>query len=593
MSEYRHPYRDMQFVINDLIGFDNLCQTLGLDEVNSELANAVLDEAGRLGSEVLSPLNQIGDQQPPTLNEQGVQQTPGFAEAYQQYFESGWGSLTAAEEFGGQALPNLLGTSVMEIWQSANMAFGLCPMLGQGAIESITHHGSEALQQQFLPKMVSGEWTGTMNLTEPSAGSDLAAVKTRAVPEGDHFLITGQKIFITWGDHQMTDNIVHLVLARVPDAPAGVKGISLFIVPKFILDEQGNPAQRNDVKAVSLEHKLGIHGSPTCVMSFGDEGGAVGYLVGEANKGLPYMFTMMNHARQGVGLQGLAISERAYQHAVEYAKERLQGTQKDGTQLPIIKHPDVRRMLMQMRASIEAMRALSYVASAEIDQARHLSDPEQASLHQGRVELLTPIVKGWITELAQEVTSLGVQVHGGMGYIEETGAAQHYRDARILPIYEGTTGIQALDLVGRKNLFNGGQWMTQLLDEMDATLTDADAMGESLTVVAEGLRKALSDGRAAQQWLLDNGPNDRNVPGSVSVSFMMLFGYLSGGWLMARSAMQAKAMLEAGSGEAAFLNAKLITVRFYCEQLLPRTGACLAAIRSGSATTMALAEDQF
>lgn len=593
MNEYRHPYRDMQFVINELIGFDSLCQRLGLDDVNVELASAILDEAGRLGTEVLSPLNRIGDQQAPTLNAQGVQQTPGFAEAYQQYVESGWGSLTAPETFGGQALPNLLGTAVNEIWQSANMAFALCPMLGQGAIESITHHGSDELQQKYLPKMVSGEWTGTMNLTEPGAGSDLAAIKTRAVREGESYRITGQKIFITWGDHQMTENIVHLVLARLPDAPAGVKGISLFIVPKFLLDEQGNPAQRNDVKAVSLEHKLGIHGSPTCAMSFGDEGGAIGYLVGEENRGLSYMFTMMNHARQGVGLQGLAISERAYQHARDYAKERLQGTQKDGSQIAIIQHPDVRRMLMQMRASIEAMRALAYLASSEIDQAQGLRDPEQARAHQARTELLTPIVKGWITELAQEVTSLGLQIHGGMGYIEETGAAQFYRDARILPIYEGTTGIQALDLVGRKNLLNGGQSLAELLAEMAATLTAVEAAGAAFSPIARALCSALNDGRQAQQWLLDNAPLDPHAAGSVSVSFMMLFGYLTGGWLMARSALQAQALLESGSGDAEFLNAKLVTVRFYAEQLLPRTGACVAAVVSGSVATMALPEGQF
>ena len=594
MSEYRHPYPDMQFVINELIDVDQLSQSLGLEGVNSELSNAILDEAGRLGADVLSPLNRIGDQQPPTLNAEGVQQTPGFAEAYQQYVKSGWGSLTAPEKFGGQALPNLLGTAVMEIWQSANMAFALCPLLGQGAIASITHHGSDELQQQYLPKMVSGEWTGTMNLTEPGAGSDLAAIKTRAVAEADHYRISGQKIFITWGDHQMTENIVHLVLARLPNAPAGVKGISLFIVPKYLLDEQGNPAQRNDVKAVSLEHKLGIHGSPTCVMSFGDEGGAIGYLIGEENKGLSYMFTMMNHARQSVGLQGLAISERAYQHALDYAKTRLQGTQKDGSQIAIIKHPDVRRMLMQMRASIEAMRALAYQASSESDQAQAcLADSEQALAHQGRAELLAPVVKGWITELAQEVTSLGLQIHGGMGYIEESGAAQYYRDARILPIYEGTTGIQALDLVGRKNLLNGGRLIAQLLADIEVTLVAVERSGASLGVVAKSLRAALSDGQTAQQWLLEHAPEDRFAAGAVSVNFMMLFGYLSGGWLMAKSALLAQSMLESGTGDAAFLKAKLITAQFYSEQLLPRTGACLAAIKSGSETTMALSEELF
>ncbi|WP_421862134.1 acyl-CoA dehydrogenase [Motiliproteus sp.] len=593
MSEYRHPYRDMQFVINELLDLDQFCQRNAVEEVNSELANAILEEAGKLGETVLAPLNRNGDEQGATLTEQGVQQTEGFAEAYQQYVESGWGSLTARAEFGGQQLPNLLGTAVNEVWQSANMAFGLCPMLGQGAIESLTHHGTDELQLQFLPKLVSGEWTGTMNLTEPGAGSDLAAIKTRAVREGDHYRITGQKIFITWGDHQMTDNIVHLVLARLPDAPAGVKGISLFVVPKFLLDSDGNPAERNDLKAVSLEHKLGIHGSPTCVMSFGDEGGAVGYLVGQENKGLAYMFTMMNHARQAVGLQGVAISERAYQHAVDYAKERLQGTQADGTQVPIIRHPDVRRMLMQMRASTEAMRAVAYLAAMEIDRANHCSDAEQRQQHQGRVELLTPIVKGWLTEMAQEVTSLGVQVHGGMGFIEETGAAQYFRDARILPIYEGTTGIQAMDLVGRKNLFNGGKLIDSLLGEMEQTLAELDASNENTEVITAALRNALRDGNEAQEWLLDAASRDEDAAGSVAVSFMMLFGYLSGGWMMARSALQAQAMLDTGSGDPEFLKAKLVTARFYCEQLLPRTAGLLCAIRSGSSATMALADDQF
>ena len=593
MSEYRHPYRDVQFVINDLIGFDRLCQELKIDEVNSELSDAILEEAGKLGSEVLAPLNRIGDEQGATLDANGVQQTAGFAEAYQQYVESGWGSLTGRAEFGGQQLPNLLGTAVNEIWHSANMAFALCPMLGQGAIESITHHGSDELQLNYLPKMVSGEWTGTMNLTEPGAGSDLAAVKTRAEREDDHYRITGQKIFITWGDHQMTDNIVHLVLARLPDAPAGVKGISLFIVPKFLLDADGNPAQRNDVKAVSLEHKLGIHGSPTCVMSFGDDGGAIGYLVGQENKGLAYMFTMMNHARQSVGLQGVSISERAYQHAVEYAKERLQGTQKDGSQIPIIKHPDVRRMLMQMRALTEAARAVAYLASAEIDKANNCRDPQQAQDHAARVELLTPIVKGWATEIAQEVTSLGVQIHGGMGFIEETGAAQFYRDARILPIYEGTTGIQALDFVGRKNLFADGQLIASLLSEMEQTLADLDPVNEAMSAIKSGLRKALQDGQQAQDWLLDAAQRDSQAAGSVAVNFLMLFGYLSGGWMMARSALQAQAMLDTGQGDSDFLKAKVITAQFFCEQLLPRTASLLAAVESGSSATMALSDDQF
>ena len=589
MSDYIHPQRDAEFVLNELVQFDQLCEAMGNDEVNAELASVILTEAGKLGNGVLAPLNKVGDLNHPTLVdidgqsgvESGVKETAGFADAYREYMDGGWSSLTGAEEFGGQNLPNVLGTAVNEIWQSANLAFALCPLLGQGAIESISHHGSDQLKQAYLPKMISGEWTGTMNLTEPDAGTDLAAVKTKAVPMDDHYLITGQKIFITWGDHQMTDNIVHLVLARLPDAPAGVKGISLFVVPKFLLDEQGNPAQRNDAYAVSLEHKLGIHGSPTCVMSFGDNGGAVGYLVGEPNKGLAYMFTMMNHARQGVGLQGLAVSEASYQHALEYAKERIQGTQKDGSRYSIIKFPDVRRMLMQMKSSTEAMRALCLVASAEIDRG-----------NSARVELLTPIVKGWVTELAQELTYLGVQIHGGMGFIEETGAAQFYRDARILTIYEGTTGIQGLDLVGRKTLANGGQHLAELLDEIAEDISRFEALDGQFDLAAQQCRIALENGIAARQWLLDN-KQDLSAPGSASVSFMMLFGYLCGGWLMAKSAIQAKAKLDAGEGDPEFLNTKLTSARFFCEHMVPRTQSCLASIQAGSESIMKLDELQF
>lgn len=592
MSEYKHPYRDAEFVLNELVDFDALCADAGMEDVNAELASVILTEAGKLGSDVLAPLNVVGDTQHPQLGENGVQQTDGFAEAYQQYMEGGWSSLTPAEEFGGQNLPNVLGTAVNEIWQSSNLAFALCPLLTQGAIESIAHHGSDELKQTYLPKMVSGEWTGTMNLTEPDAGSDLAAVKTRAVPNGDHYLITGQKIFITWGDHQMTDNVVHLVLARLPDAPAGVKGISLFVVPKFLLDENGNPGARNDAHCVSLEHKLGIHGSPTCVMSFGDNEGAVGYLVGEAHKGLAYMFTMMNHARQGVGLQGLGIAERSYQQAVEYAKERLQGTKRDGSRFAIIKFPDVRRMLMQMKSSIEAMRGLAFVAAAEIDRSQFAQDDASAKKHAERVELLTPIVKGWLTELAQEVTYLGTQVNGGMGFIEETGSAQHYRDARILTIYEGTTGIQALDLVGRKTLVNNGEHLSELLAEIETTVEQLEG-SEQFAAQGAALREAVASGKAAREWLLENAAEDAAAAGSVSVQFMMMFGYICGAWIMGQSAIKAQAQLDAGNGDPEFLQAKLITAQFFSEHLLPRVKSNLAAIQAGSASIMALNEELF
>jgi len=470
MSEYRHPYKDVEFVINELAEFDKYCRDANLEDINSELATVILTEAGKLGTDVIAPLNIIGDTNGAQLTDNGVQQTPGFNEAYQQFSENGWQSLLAPEEFGGQNLPGLLGTAVSEIWQSANIAFSLISMLNEGAIYAITRHGSAEMKNTWLPKMIEGNWTGTMNLTEPGAGTDLAAIKTKAIPVDDHYKISGQKIFISWGDHQMTDNIVHLVLARLPDAPPGAKGISLFLVPKFLLDENGNATkERNDVNCVSLEHKLGIHASPTCVMSFGDNEGAIGYIIGEENNGLACMFTMMNHARQGVGLQGLALSERSYQQALAYAKERIQGSTNDGKAIPIIKYPDVRRMLMLMKSSVEAMRALAYVASAENDLVKYATDDTSRIKHKARAELYTPIVKGWLTELAQEMTSLGIQIHGGMGFIEETGSAQYFRDARILTIYEGTTGIQGLDLVGRKTLSNKGEHLKDLLDEIQGT----------------------------------------------------------------------------------------------------------------------------
>ena len=587
---YIHPYKDTAFCLEQIVEFDALCESADLSDANMELAVAVLDEAGKFGGDILAPLNQVGDLQGAKLGDNGVEASPGFNEAYQQFAENGWLSLAGAEDVGGQNMPNVLNAAVNEVWHSANMAFALCPMLSMGAMESIAHHASEELQNTWLPKMVSGEWTGTMNLTESDAGSDLAAIKTQAVPEGDHYLVTGQKIFITWGDHQMTDNVVHLVLARLPDAPAGVKGISLFIVPKFTLDAAGEPATRNAANCLSLEHKLGIHGSPTCVMDFA---GAEGYLVGEPNKGLVYMFTMMNHARQAVGLQGLSISERAYQLALAYAKDRVQGTRRDGSRIPIIEFPDVRRMLLTMKSSIEAMRGIAFIAAAELDRAAGSSDEAQKAHHATRFELLTPIVKGWLTEMSQELTSLGVQIHGGMGYIEETGAAQHFRDARILTIYEGTTGIQALDLVGRKTLMDQGASLQALLDEMQATsdaLSQSDYPDNSVTT---GFEQALKDGIEACQLLLTTAESDKHHAGAASVNFMMLFGYLCGGWALVKGAMKAHEQLDAGDGDKAFLSAKLSTARFYCEHMLPRTKACLAVVKSGSDAVMTMPDDQF
>ncbi|GAB2190644.1 acyl-CoA dehydrogenase [Sessilibacter sp. MAH1] len=592
MSDYRYPYQDGIFVLNELIGLEDICKQAGLEDVAEGLAEAILDEAAKMGSEVLAPLNGFGDKNPPQLKDQKVIETEGFSQAYQQFCEAGWPSVGAEEEFGGQGLPATIAVAANEIWQSANLSWALCPLLTQGSIEAISAHGSAQLKTTYLPRLISGEWTGTMNLTEPDAGTDLAALKTRAVREGDHYRITGQKIFITWGDHQMTENIVHLVLARLPDAPAGVKGISLFVVPKFLLDENGNTTdQRNDVFAVSLEHKLGIHASPTCVMSFGDNGGAIGYLVGEENQGLACMFTMMNDARQGVGLQGLAISERAYQHALTYAKERVQGTQRDGSRVTIINHPDVRRMLLQMKSATEAMRALAYVAKAEADKDNFTDDAEAKRRHRGRTDLYTPIVKGWITELAQEVTYLAVQIHGGMGFIEETGVAQHYRDARILTIYEGTTGIQALDLVGRKTLADDGKALNDLLIEMDADfmeITDPE-----LFDIVSANRNALTCAMTAKNWVTDQGSQNMADAGAASVSFMMLMGYMCGGWLMAKSANIALKQLADNPENADFLKTKIQTARGFCEQLLPRVDGLVKSVCAGGDTAMSLSEDQF
>lgn len=575
MSEYQYPQNDIQFSLQSIAQLERLSPFLE-EPLDSELLDAILSEAGKLSEQVIAPINASGDQQGSRVEQGEVFEAEGFKEAFHTYRESGWLALAGNPEFGGQGLPSSLATAVNEGVQAANLAFSLCPLLSQGAIEAIESHASEELKQRYIPKMLTGEWTGTMNLTEPAAGSDLAAIACKATPEGDHFKIKGQKIFITWGDHQMSDNIVHLVLARLPDAPAGVKGISLFIVPKFLLDANDQPAQRNDVQVVSVEHKMGIHASPTCVMSFGDKTGAIGYLVGQANEGIKAMFTMMNNARQGVGLQGLGISERAYQQALSYAKERKQGMKSDRSgKAAIIEHADVRRMLMMMKSQIDAMRSLIYLAAVENDLS-HLASGEVQQAAIKRTALYTPIVKGWITEQAQEITSLAIQIHGGMGFIEETGVAQHARDARILPIYEGTNGIQAIDLIGRKLHLDKGEQMYLLLDEIEEELKSYGQ--EALHSNVAKLTSSIAVARHATKNCLEIMQRDANEGTGSAYAYMMMCGYVIGGWLQIRAQKLCLENQQMGEEQKA---SWLHSINFYCDHVLPRAHMHAQTIASG------------
>ncbi|MBX3661058.1 MAG: acyl-CoA dehydrogenase [Burkholderiales bacterium] len=596
MSTYTAPLKDMQFAIAEFSGIEGITALPGCSEVNADLVEAVLAEAGRFAQGVLDPLNRSGDKQGARWHDGSVNAPDGFAEAYRQFTAAGWNGLAASQEYGGQGLPHCLALPLQEMWNSANMAFCLCPMLTTGVQEALTHHGSRELLDLYMPKLVSGEWTGTMNLTEPQAGSDLSAVRTAAAPESGHYRIRGTKIFITWGEHDMAENIVHLVLARLPGAPEGVKGISMFLVPKYLVNADGSRGARNDIRCVSIEHKLGIHGSPTCVLAYGDRAGAIGHLVGEANRGLEYMFTMMNHARLGVGMEGVGIAERAYQHALEYARTRVQGRaigQRAGDRVTIIHHPDVRRMLMTMRARIEAMRALGYLAAGELDRAKRHPDAEARGRHQARLDLLTPVVKGWCTELAVEVASLGVQIHGGMGFIEETGAAQYLRDARITTIYEGTTGIQANDLIGRKVGAEQGATALALvaaMRELDAALA---AVGAPFASMRSELSRAVDALEVATRWLVDHYRAEPEAAAAVAVPYLKLFGTVAGGWLMARAALAAASRREAPGADRAFLDAKLVTARFYLEHLLPEAAALSATVTRGAPSTLALQPEAF
>ncbi|PID63991.1 MAG: acyl-CoA dehydrogenase [Gammaproteobacteria bacterium] len=593
---YAAPVRELSFVLNSLVGLSDIAELEGFGEASPDLVEAILEESARFNSEVLGPLNRQGDQQGSRWEDGSVITPDGWKEAYGQFIENGWGALAFPVDHGGQGLPMCVAVAVQEMWHSSNMSFGLCPMLSQAAVDAIELHGSDEQRKTYLPKLVEGVWGGTMNLTESQAGSDLAAVRTRAEPKGDHYLITGQKIFITYGEHDLTDNIIHLLLARTPDAPPGVKGISLFIVPKFIPDANGEPGERNDLRCVSIEEKLGIHGSPTCVMSFGDDGGAVGYLVGEENNGLVYMFTMMNQARHAVGVEGYAIAERAYQHALAYATDRKQGRtllgEEQGGDHSIVNHPDVRRMLMSMKSNVEAARALALECAAAFDRARRHPDAEVRERNQRRGELLTPLVKGWSTEMGVEMCSLGVQIHGGMGFIEETGAAQYLRDSRITPIYEGTTAIQANDLIGRKTARDGGKGAAELFDDMAKTLAALRAAGHEgsaaadLAAIAARFEPALAAVRDTTDWML--AQDDARLPAAVSVEYLMQLGRLAGGWMMARQALAAVEKAGEDGADEAWFDARRVLARYYAERFLPLVESSAEVIRSSALSTVAL-----
>jgi alkylation response protein AidB-like acyl-CoA dehydrogenase len=586
MSAYQAPLKDIRFVLTELAGLGEVAKLPGYQEATQDTVDAILEEASKLSSEVLDPLNHSGDQEGSVWKDGAVRTPKGFKEAYRHYVQGGWNALPFEPQWGGQGLPKLVATAVEEMVTSSNMSFSLCPLLTQGAIHALELCGSEALRQTYLAKMVEGVWTGTMNLTEPQAGSDLALVRTRAVREGDHYRVSGQKIFITYGEHDLAENIVHLVLARTPDAPEGTKGISLFLVPKYLPKADGSPGERNGARCASLEHKLGIHASPTAVMVYEN---AVGYLVGEENKGLAYMFIMMNAARFSVGLEGVAIAERAFQRALAYARERVQGRDiAGGGAVPIIRHPDVRRMLMLMKSQTEAMRALAYVVAAAMDFAHKTQDKNR----QAFVDLMIPVVKGWCTETGIEVASLGVQVHGGMGFIEETGAAQHLRDARITTIYEGTTGIQAGDLVGRKIAREGGATAKAWLDELKRF--DGE-LAQSKSADVQAIRTALRAGAQAVSDCVDfivaGAGRDVKSVFAGAVPFLRLMGIVAGGWQMARAALAAERRKD--SGDRDFLAAKVSTARFYADQVLVQAPALRNTVVNGASAVMALSDEQF
>jgi alkylation response protein AidB-like acyl-CoA dehydrogenase len=590
---YTAPVTEQSFVLETVADLPALSRLASFEAASPDLVQAILTEAGKLAGGAFAPLNRIGDVQGATLSDGVVRLPMGFADAYRQYV-GGWGSLGADPAFGGQGLPFVLASAVQEQLTSANMAFSLCMMLTQGAIEALAAHASEDQKRLYLTRLISGEWTGTMNLTEPQAGSDVGALRTRAEPAADgSYRIKGSKIYITWGEHDVAENIVHLVLARLPDAPPGTKGISLFIVPKFLVDDDGNLGARNDLRCVSIEHKMGIHASPTCTMSFGDDNNCVGFLVGEPNAGMRAMFTMMNHARVNVGLQGVAIAERAYQGALAYARERVQSAKLGGGREPvrIIEHADVRRMLMTLKSTTEAIRALAYLNAAAVDRAHGETDAEARRTAQGLADLLTPVTKAYATDMGVELSSLAIQVFGGMGFVEETGAAQHLRDARIAPIYEGTNGIQALDLVNRK--LPQGHWkplFAEIRDLIRSLPQDGD-----LGAMRPYLDDALVALENATVWLVGNSGESAADAAAGATPYLRMFGIVAGGYLLARQAMAAQAQLATGESSygSAFLQAKIVTARFFAEQVLPQAAGLLGPVTRGGSLLYALNEEQF
>ena len=594
---YVAPLKDMLFNIKYLAGIDQIAQLPGFEDAGFDTAQAVLEEAAKFNESVVSPLNWEGDKNPSSWHDGKVTATPGFKEAFAQFVQGGWQGLQHPVDFGGQGLPKTIGASCGEMQNSASISFALCPLLTDGAIEALLTAGSDALKAIYLENLVSGKWTGTMNLTEPQAGSDLAAVRTRAEPQADgSYKVMGTKIFITWGEHDMAENIIHLVLARVSGAPEGVKGISLFVVPKFKVNPDGSLGAHNDVHCVSIEHKMGIKASPTAVLQFGDHGGSVGYLVGQENRGLEYMFIMMNAARFGVGVQGIAIAERAYQTAVTFAKERIQSRPVDGSIMasaPIIHHPDVKRMLMTMRAYTEGCRAMATVAASAFDAAHHHPDAQTRKDNQTFYEFMVPLIKGYSTEMSLEVTSLGVQVHGGMGYIEETGCAQYYRDAKILTIYEGTTAIQANDLVGRKTSRDGGQSAKALAKQIEATEGLLISSGNpDAVVVARRLNAARGAFLDVVNFVAGNSKASPNAVYSGSVPYLMLAGNLMAGWQLARALLVAMEQIAQGV-DVPFMVAKVTTARFYADHMLTKAPGIRDAIVEGAESVTALALESF